>query len=277
MLSELGMGKEMLAHLANRLILQPSTDPVPTEGKTRRVVSMGSEQIEVWTQRAGAASDGNDGETDIFVLKFPGTAGRAERATEHPADCWEGCRADLWTVNPLGYGGSSGSASLQNTAPAASAVFSELAEHARGRPILVTGNSLGSLSALHLAARFDVAGVLLRNPPPLRQLIVGRHGWWTLGVGAWSLARQVPDELCAIRNAAAATAPALFVMSGKDRLVHPRYQRRIIDKYQGEHRVLVLPDADHASPMEEDEQREYGQLLQWLRERIVAGHGKRDD
>ena len=96
-----------------------------------------------------------------------------------------------------------------------------------------------------------------------------------MGVGAWSLARQVPDELCTIGNAAAAKTPALFVMSGKDRLVPPRYQRRIMDQYAGEHRVLVLPKADHASSLEEDEQRQYGQLLQWLRERAVSRHRQR--
>ena len=265
----------MLARLADRLILKPSTHVIPTEGKARRTVSMGSEQIEVWTQRTGPASHGGDNQTDVYVLKFPGTAGRAERATVHPADCWEDCRAELWTVNPLGYGGSSGRASLRSIAPAAQAVFAELARHARGCPILVTGNSLGTLSALFLAARFDVDGVLLRNPPPLRRLIFGRHGWWTMGVGAWSLARQVPDELCTIGNAAAAKTPALFVMSGKDRLVPPRYQRRIMDQYAGEHRVLVLPKADHASSLEEDEQRQYGQLLQWLRERAVSRHRQR--
>jgi pimeloyl-ACP methyl ester carboxylesterase len=262
----------MLARLADRLILKPSTYPIPTDDKARRVVRWDGEEIEVWTQRVGATSRGSDGETDVFVLKFPGTAGRAERATEHPAECWEDCRTELWTVNPLGYGGSTGRASLRQVAPTARAVWTQLNRHAGGRPILVTGNSLGSLSALYLAAHFDVDGVLLRNPPPLRQLIVGRHGWWTLGVGAWALARQVPDELCAIRNAAAATAPALFLMSGKDRLVHPRYQRRIMDKYAGEHRVLVLSDADHASPLDEGQQRQYGQRLQWLRQRALAWH-----
>jgi hypothetical protein len=267
----------MLAQLADRLILKPSTDPIATTGKVRRMVSMGTEQIEVWTERVGTASPADRQRVDLFVLKFPGTAGRAERATGHPADCWSDCQTELWTVNPLGYGGSSGRASLPLLAPATRAVYEELAQHAHGRPILVAGNSLGSLSALYVAANFAVDGVLLRNPPPLRQLIIGRHAWWTAGLGAWLLARQVPDQLCGVRNAAAAHAPAVFVMSGRDRLVPPRYQRLIHARYAGPYRLLELPQADHATPLDDHQLRQYAQLLYWLREQAIKRHRERQD
>jgi len=36
------------------------------------------------------------------------------------------------------------------------------------------------VAALSVAARRPVAGLVLQNPPPLRQLIMGHYGWWNL-------------------------------------------------------------------------------------------------
>jgi pimeloyl-ACP methyl ester carboxylesterase len=89
------------------------------------------------------------------------------------------------------------------------------------------------------------------------------------------VARQVPSELCAIDNARATDTPALFVMSGRDRLVPPHYQRQIIGAHRGPQRLLVLPHADHASSMEEDERRRYASLLRWLLDNALLRHRKR--
>ena len=133
---------------------------------------------------------------------------------------------------------------------------------------MVTGNSLGCASALHLAATFPLAGLILRNPPPLREVIVGRHGWWNLGLGVRLLVRHIPAELDCIRNARRAQAPAVFITSGSDTLIAPNYQRLVLDVYAGEQRVLVLPDADHTTPMTSDEEPRYRELLAWLRKKI---------
>ncbi len=252
-------------HLADRLILEPTRNPIPTGDKSRRLIPCGADQVEVWTSRVGG---GGNRDAQVLVLKFPGTAGRAERATDHPADHWPDCATELWTVNPPGYGGSTGDASLHKLAPAAQAVFETLQGHAAGRPILVTGNSLGCTSALYLAANSPVAGVLLRNPPPLREVIVGRYGWWNLGLGVRLLVRHLPVELDCIANARRATAPAVCVTSGSDTLIPPKYQRLVLDAYAGDRRILVLPEADHATPMETSEEVQYRELLVWLRQRV---------
>lgn len=265
----------MLARLADKLVLQPSRYAIQTAGKRRHVIPMDNGQIEIWSQRTPTDSDRESTEPDLFILKFSGTGGRAERATKHPADYWDDCRTEVWAVNPPGYGGSTGRASLRMMGSMARAAYSALTRRAGSRPIVVTGNSLGAIFALHVAAQYEIDGLLLRNPPPLRELIMGRHAWWTLGVGAWSIARQVPTELCSIRNAAASKAPTLFVMSGQDRVVPPRYQHRIIESHAGENRVLLLPRADHASLLDAEEQIAYGQLLTWLRERTWQRHRER--
>jgi pimeloyl-ACP methyl ester carboxylesterase len=147
----------------------------------------------------------------------------------------------------------------------AAAAWTAIRKAAAERPVVVTGNSLGSLSAVYLAAHFPVAGLLIRNPVPLRELILARYGW-----PASIIARQVPAKLCPVRNAALADAPAVFVSSGKDRVVPPALQQKVISKYAGEAQVLRLADADHADPPRNDELQEYAKLLTWLRQRVVG-------
>lgn len=256
-----------LPWLTDRLILCPTRHPVEATGKTQRVVPWGGGQLEIWTQRVGSEPSSS---ADLYVLKFPGTAGRAERSTVHPADAWPGLGVELWTVNPPGYGGSSGRASLRNTTAVADAVLEQFQTQAAGRPIAITGSSLGCVSALYLAARHAVAGLILRNPPPLREVMLARFGWWPLHPGTHLLARQVPPELCAIRNAASITAPAIFITAQNDRIVPPRCQQQIVDAYAGPKRVLPLAQADHHTAMSDEETELYRQRLDWLRRQMMS-------
>ncbi len=250
----------MLSRIADRLILCPTTHPIDVTGKRRETLSCQHGPFEAWIQSTGPNAE----RADFFVLKFPGTGGRAERMSGHPADVWPDLAAEVWTVNPPGYGGSGGRASLRHATAVADAAYQRLASQANGKPIVVTGNSLGCLSALHLAANADVAGLLVRNPPPLRELIAERYGWWNFGLSKL-IAAQVPEALCGIANASRARAPALFVISEKDRTVPPDFQQRILGVYQGEQRRIVLRDADHATPIDESQAQEYLEMLNWLR------------
>ncbi len=256
----------MLTLIADRLVLKPTQHPVAAEGKSRRLVKTEEGHIEAWTQCIGATSSHD---VAVFVLKFGGTGGRAERASYHPLDCWPDLSGEVWSVNPPGYGGSSGRATLRTLAAAGRAACQEIMAVANQRPVIVTGNSLGTVTALHVAARFQVNGLILRNPPPLRQLILGKFGWWNLWLGAALVSRQIPEHLCSIENAARCTAPALFVSSGKDRVVPPPYQAKIIHAYAGPKRLLRLRESDHATALSEAEQRRYLRRLGWLREQAI--------
>ncbi|MCA9148784.1 MAG: alpha/beta fold hydrolase [Planctomycetales bacterium] len=249
--------------IADKLILRPTRHPLNAVGKERQLVPFRKGSLEVWTQRVGTH---HLDEVDLFVLKFQGTAGRAERATYHPMDCWADLRAELWAVNPPGYGGSTGPASVKTLAEAARTVYLEAARLAQGRPIVVMGNSLGTTVAMHLAANFPIAGLILRNPPPLRHLIVGRYGWWNLWLGAMLIAQKVPRQLCCVRNARQIRCPAVFISSRKDQTVPANYQDKVFQNFAAPHRLLQLTNADHATSLNLDEQREYRQHLEWLRE-----------
>jgi pimeloyl-ACP methyl ester carboxylesterase len=253
--------------IADRLILKPTRHKINAVGKERRVIPVRKKgSLEVWTQRVAASSSDD---VDVFVLKFAGTAGRAERATYHPMDYWSDLRAELWSVNPFGYGGSSGVASVKSLAECGQAAYEAMANVADGRPIFVFGNSLGTVTALHLSANYDVAGLVLRNPPPLRQLIVGQHGWWNLWIGAMLIAQKVPYNLCSIRNAARSNCPAVFLSSRKDEIVPVAYQERIMQAYAGPKRVVCLANAKHATSLNLAEQRDYRGHLEWLRHRSI--------
>jgi len=252
----------MLARLVDAFVLQPTTDAIPVERKTRRVVEFDGGSFEVWVQQT---TRDTSTAPDLYILKFPGTGGRAERMGGHPAEVWEDLSCEIWSVNPPGYGGSGGRASLRNTQPVVQAVHGKLACHAAGKPILVSGNSLGCLAALTLAANHEIAGLLLRNPPPLKQVIAGQYSRRTLGLSRL-VADHVPAEVCSLSNAAKCRVPALFIMSAEDRMVPPRYQQQIIDAYAGDRRIMILDGADHATAVDDSQIEDYIAHLDWLRE-----------
>ena len=252
----------MITQIADRLILQPTTNPVSAFGKNRITLPCGNDTIEAWTQRIGATRSDH---ADVFVLKFVGTDERAERTNYQPLSCWNDLRGEVWAVNPPGYGGSTGRASLRNFAAAGRTAYEAIRERANGRPLVVMGTSLGCITALYLGANFEIDAMVLRNPPPLRQLIVGEHGWWNLWVGAMLVSTQVPDYLCSIRNAAKCSVPAVFVGSKRDRLVPPAYQVRIVKAYAGPRRIMRLRKANHSTPMNAMEQIRFRREMEWLR------------
>jgi len=254
------MRETLLARLANRFILCPTTHPIEVQDKTRHTIPVGDDRVEVWMHEVGPV----DRAVDVFVLKLAGTGGRAECATDQPACFWPEVRAQIWAFNPPGYGSSTGRASLKKLAPAARAVFEHLQQHAGDCPIVLASNSLGGASALHVAARYRVDGLILRNPPQLPELIIDRFAWRSLYFGAWLIAREVPAELDCCANARQVTAPAVFVMSASDSVVPPGNQRLIHDAYGGPKKIVVLHDAEHATPMTETQVDQYVQSLQWL-------------
>jgi pimeloyl-ACP methyl ester carboxylesterase len=257
----------LLSRLADRLVLCPTRHPIPVAGKSRRLIEVDDDRVEIWTHRNG---DHSTEDAELFVLKFPGAGGRGERGTDHPVDFWPDLKSELWTVNPPGYGCSSGRARLAKLPRVADAAYGSLSQVADGRPILVSGNSLGTATALYTAAHHDATALVLRNVIPLRQLIAGHHGKRSLWLGAWLLSRAVPQPLDSIANATRATAPCVFVVSGRDRTVPPHYQQRVIDAYAGPRRVMLLATADHADFLTDEEKLRYAEQLAWLREQLFG-------
>ncbi len=144
----------MFKRIADWAVMCPSTHSIPVEGKERRVVDSEYGPFEAWVERTG-----DEASPELFILKFLGTGGRAERSTVHPAECWSEVSSEIWSINPPGYGGSAGRASIQKIPEIARAAYFSIKEAAKEKPVLVTGNSMGTAAALYLAARHDVDGV----------------------------------------------------------------------------------------------------------------------
>ncbi|MDB5299444.1 MAG: hypothetical protein JWO87_1107 [Phycisphaerales bacterium] len=232
----------ILAGCADRLILFPSQDVIGVPGGKRVEVPGPQGMVEVWTMRSPGA---RSREPEAFVLEFVGNASRAEPCVPMTAQLWGERPVEVWTMNYPGYGGSAGGAKLKSISPAALAVFDALKARAGSRPIFLRGHSIGTTAALSVAARRQVSGLVLINPPPLRQLIMGAHGWWNLWLAAAPVSLQVPEDLDSIKNAGNVKAPAVFILGDIDTIVPPAYHMKVVNSFAGEKQVIHIPDGGH--------------------------------
>jgi len=183
------------------------------------------------------------------VIVFTGNGGRAEFELVAAAQLFNDQPVELIAVNPPGYGRSSGAAELESLVPAAISVYDALEAEDPKLPIIVYGNSMGGAVALGLAAQRSVIGLVLRNPPPLRRLILVRHGWWNLWLLALPVAYSVPSELDAVLNAPKIEVPVAFLRASRDEIVPPPYQAAIFDRLAAT-ATLIEYDGGHNDPLD---------------------------
>src|ERR1700730_15978470 len=252
----------LFGRLPDHLILFPTTSRIDTHGAVRKTVPFQNGQLELWTAKSQLAQQ--RGRPEVYVLRFYGNADRAERWVSAEADSWNERAFDIWGMNYPGFGGSSGPAKLARVGPAALTAFDALQNEARDRPIVLFGASLGTTAALHVAARRPVAGLILHNPPALRQMILRQFGWWNLWLLAGPVALPIPKELDSVATARTIHKPAIFLLAEKDEVVAPRYQHLVVDAYAGEKRVIALRGANHNSPIEGAGLADLYKALDWL-------------
>ena len=250
------------AHLPDHLILFPTRASIDAGGAVRKTVPFQNGELELWTAISRRAQQ--SGPVDTYVLRFYGNADRAERWVAAEADEWNDRAVEIWGMNYPGFGGSTGPTRLSRIGPAALTAFDELQHHANGQPIVLYGASLGASAALHIAAHRPVAGLILHNPPPLRQMILRQFGWWNLWLLAGPIALQIPRDLDSVANAKAIHTPAIFLLAEKDEVVAPRFHRLVVEAYAGEKRVISLPGAYHNDPVEGAALADLNRALDWL-------------
>src|SRR5205809_1995750 len=251
-------------HLPDHLVLFPTRAPIDAGSASRKTIPFQNGELEVWTAKSHRAQQ--QGRADIFILRFYGNADRADRWAAEETDMWSDRAVEIWGMNYPGFGGSTGPARLSKIGPAALAAFDELKRHAGDRPIVVYGASLGATAALHVAASrpAGIAGLILHNPPPLREMILRQFGWWNLWLLAGPVALQIPRDLDSIQNARAIRAPAIFLLAEKDEIVAPRFHRLVVQAYAGEKRVIALHGAYHNDPIEGAAQADLNDAVGWL-------------
>jgi pimeloyl-ACP methyl ester carboxylesterase len=177
---------------------------------------------------------------------------------------WNNRAVEVWGVNYPGFGGSTGPARLARLGPAALTGFDALKQVAGDRPIILFGTSLGTATALHIAAQRPVAGLILQNPPPIREMILRQFGWWNLWLLAGPFAQKIPAALDSVANAKAVHAPVIFLLADEDEVVAPRFQTLVVDTYAGEKQVIQLPGAGHNSPIDSGALTRMHDSLDWL-------------
>ena len=252
----------MFASLLDQLILFPTTNRIDSRGAVRKTIPFENGEVEVWTAQSRRAQQ--EGRADVFILRFYGNADRADRWAAAEAEMWNDRAVEIWGMNYPGFGGSTGPARLARIGRAALAAFDELKNYADDRPIVPYGASIGATAALHIAAHRPVAGLILHNPPPLREMILRQFGWWNLWLLAGPVALQIPRNLDSIANAMAIRAPAIFLLAEKDEVVAPRFHRLVVNAYAGEKRVIALHGAYHNDPIEGTALADLNTALDWM-------------
>jgi len=251
----------MFGGCADRFILFPSRQPEDAGGAVRKIVAFESGELELFAAESPAAGGRRPA---AWVLCFVGNASRAEWTAVPVAQTWADLPVEVWAMNPPGYGRSTGPARLGRLGPAALAAFDALKKQAGDRPVFVWGESLGTTLALHVAANRPVAGLVLRTPVPLRDLILGEFGWWNLWLAAGPVAMGVPDGLNSLANARRVNAPAAFILIDDDEVVPVRYQRLVVDAHPGPHKLIERAANHHNGVLTEKAARELDQALRWL-------------
>jgi len=277
----------IFGHLQDRLILFPTRSPINAGSAVRKTIPFEDGQLEIWTAQSRRAQQ--QGRADLFILRFYGNADRADRWPAMEAKMWKDCAVEIWGMNYPGFGSSTGPARLSRIAPAALAAFDELQWQATSQsavaspvpigssdsalatahpiaPIVLFGTSIGVTAALHVAASHptEIAGLILHNPVPLREIILRQFGWWNLWLLAGPVALQIPQDLDSIANARASRAPAIFLLAEKDEIVPPRFHQLVVQAYAGENRIIELPGAHHNDPIEGTALAKLNDALSWM-------------
>ena len=250
------------APLPDLLVLFPTTNRIDAGAAVRKTIPFQNGELEVWTARSAMARLRD--QPEVFVLRSYGNADRADRWVALEAEMWNNRAVEVWGMNYPGFGGSTGPARLSKLGPAALTAFDEMQKVAGNRPIVVYGASIGTTTALHIAAHRKIAGLILHNPVAMRQIILRQFGWWNLWLFAGPMAYKIPTELDSVANARASRVPVIFLLAENDEVIAPRFQRLVVDAYAGDKRICPLSGANHNDPIEGTALADFHRALDWL-------------
>lgn len=259
-------------YLLDRMVLRPSRHPMEFMPQQRVMLHGGSAPLECFVQ---SNFDDEESPADLVILKFPGTAGRAERSTTFPMSMLSPLRVTMWTWNPPGYGRSGGRASLQMIASAAVEFWHQVTDrYSHELPTWLCGNSLGCVTALSVAASVrpdpNRCGIILRNPPPLKPVVKRVARRYPMGAWMGPVADALCDSMNAMTTARQCQLPAVFLQSELDSLVPVPYQNRLIRAYGGPRQCVLMEGLTHGGIATEVHQPQIQQSIQWLWENCAS-------
>ena len=237
-----------------RVLLSPDSSVIECTKEEARVPN-GSGLTQVWGDYSEAQRTA-DVAPDLLVLRLLGARGRAELATQDPANRLSGVRSITWTVNPPGFGDSTGPLAIDHYLRGALAAYDFVATRYRGARIWVYGKSIGGTAAIYLAAQRVPDAVILKNPINVPAVAAHRVSRWLPKLVADRVCATIPRELDPVLWARTAKSRVLFVISRGDRLSLQGNQEEIARCYGGCVDVLhVAGTHDQPALSEEDEPR----------------------
>lgn len=208
-----------------------------------------------------AKSDRGGEAAGTIVLKFPGNAGRAERSGPFALSAIGDPTGVCVTWNPPGYGDSDGPARLHGYAEAAlSMTVRSINRYGDGASrVWLCGNSMGCCAAAFVASRLPAVhqpvGVILRNPPPLSDVVMSIARRYPGGRWMRSVAESLPPAMNITEQLATVRCPIVWCCSGSDRLVPPKLQRSVFDRCPAEVMRIDLPGLAHNDVPDPDQQK----------------------
>jgi len=78
------------------------------------------------------------------------------------------------------------------------------------------------------------------------------------------VALSIPSDLDSIANAERTHTNAIFILAGRDSLVLPEYQQKVVQAYGGEKKLVQMPWADHNDALTAEAAGEFARDLDWL-------------
>ncbi|HYB35356.1 MAG TPA: alpha/beta hydrolase [Mycobacterium sp.] len=251
-----------LASLQRRLIYFPSPGPVPTVA----AVLPGGEDVVLATDdgiRLGAWFLPAPYRGPAVLICNGNAGDRMMRAPLAAALSRAGLSVLLFDYR--GYGGNPGRPSedgLAADARTARAFLAARPEVDSGR-IAYFGESLGAAVVVRLALEWAPAALVLRSPFTSLTDVGRLHYPWL------PVAALLADRYPSISRIARLAAPLLVIAGDRDTLVPAELSRRLYDSASGPKRFVLVPGADHNSPLLLDGPRMIDAMVRFFREHGV--------
>lgn len=188
------------------------------------------------------------------VLYFGGNGYAIGRNAASTLSMYAGLPVDVALVDHRGYGGSTGTPTLDNLMDDADAAYRALRADPRvaARPLLVHGHSLGSFMAGHVAAVEHVDGVVLEATAPTAEAWAAQlrslQKPWVRAV-VWRV--KPTGALVGRGNASVAPKldePVLYLVGANDTITPPRFARELYDATPvaaADKQLVVVAGATH--------------------------------
>ncbi len=198
------------------------------------------------------------------ILYFGGNGYTLAKSAPVTAHKYVGAPVNLVLVDHRGYGGSTGTPTMDNLMSDAIIAYDHTSDDPElGKlPLIVHGHSLGSFMAGHVAANRLLAGVILESSVTsteewTKHLRSKQSAWIRLLVR-----RVVPDgELAGKGNYGVISGldePVLFVVGENDDVTPPRFSKTLFDATpmdEGEKHLLIVPEGNHMNASDSPEFR----------------------